>query len=94
MTDYDELIAVFASTTDTEKMKQLLDELLTPHEKKSVLLRWNLMNDLYQGMPQRGIASKYGISLCKVTRGSRILKQKDSYSRRLLSDKYDDHIQL
>lgn len=94
MTDYDELIQIFTSTTDKEKMKQLFDEFLTPHERTSVLLRWNLMKDLYQGMPQRGIASKYGISLCKVTRGSKILKQKDSYTRSILSDKYDDHIKL
>jgi len=53
-----------------------------------------LMKDLYRGIPQREIAANHGISLCKITRGSKILKQKGSYCRKILSDRYDDHLRI
>jgi TrpR family trp operon transcriptional repressor len=93
-TNYEDLIKVFASTTDVNDMQKLLEEMLTPNELKDLRLRWNLMKDLYKGLPQREIAASYGISLCKITRGSKILKQKDSYCKKLLSDRYDDHLHL
>ncbi|NLE15485.1 MAG: transcriptional regulator [Spirochaetales bacterium] len=93
-TNYEDLIKVFASTTDVHDMQKLLEEMLTPNELKDLRLRWNLMKDLYKGLPQREIAASYGISLCKITRGSKILKQKDSYCKKLLSDRYDDHLHL
>lgn len=93
-TNYEDLIKIFASTTDVKDMQKLLEEMLTPNELKDLLLRWNLMKDLYRGLPQREIAASYGISLCKITRGSKILKQKDSYCKQLLSDRYDDHLHI
>lgn len=93
-TTIDDLIKVFAETTDPAQMAKLLDEMLTPKELKDLLMRWKLMKDLYRGKPQREIAADYGISLCKITRGSKILKQQDSYTRRLLSDRYDDHLRI
>lgn len=93
-TNYEDLIKIFASTTDVQDMQRLLEEMLTPNEIKDLLLRWNLMKDLYRGLPQRGIAASYGISLCKITRGSKILKQKGSYCKRLLSERYDDHLHM
>lgn len=93
-TEYKDLIEVFSNTTDPEDMAKLFEEMLTPSEQKAILLRWNLMKDLYQGLPQREIAASYGISLCKITRGSKILKQKDSYCRKILSDRYDDHLHI
>lgn len=93
-TPIDDLVKVFAETTDPEKMAKLLEEMLTPKELKDLHLRWKLMKDLYRGKPQREIAADYGISLCKITRGSKILKQPDSYIKRLLSDRYDDHLRI
>ena len=93
-TNYEDLVTIFSKTTDSEDMRKLLEELLTPSEIKDLVLRWNLMKDLYRGLPQREIATSYGISLCKITRGSKILKQKGSYCKRLLSDRYDDHLHL
>ncbi|MBJ2357643.1 Trp family transcriptional regulator [Sphaerochaeta sp. S2] len=93
-TEYKDLIEVFSATNNPEDMAKLFEEMLTPSERKAILLRWNLMKDLYQGLPQREIASSYGISLCKITRGSKILKQKDSYCKKILSDRYDDHLHI
>ncbi|MFA5448641.1 MAG: Trp family transcriptional regulator [Sphaerochaeta sp.] len=93
-TSLDDLIKIFSETVDPQQMHKLLEEMLTPKELKDLHLRWNLMKDLYRGKPQREIAADYGISLCKITRGSKILKQKDSYTKKLLSDRYDDHLRI
>ncbi len=90
----DDLVAIFSKTTDPKEMQQLLEELLTPKELKDLRLRWSLMKDLYRGKPQREIAASYGISLCKITRGSKILKQQGSYTKRILSNRYDDHLKI
>ncbi len=90
----EDLVKVFAETTEPAEMAKLLEEMLTPKELKDLHLRWSLMKDLYRGKPQREIAASYGISLCKITRGSKILKQQDSYTKRLLSDRYDDHLKI
>ncbi len=92
--DLEDLIKIFAKTTDEMQMRKLFEEVFTPSEQKDFALRWNLMKDLYRGIPQREIAANHGISLCKITRGSKILKQKDSYCRRILSDRYDDHLHI
>lgn len=94
MKDFEDLIDIFASTTDKEDMKQLFAEIFTDREQKDFTLRWNLMKDLYKGLPQREIATKHKISLCKITRGSKILKNKKSYLRKILSSMYDDHLHL
>jgi len=90
----EDLISIFAQTTSTQDMKRLFNDIFTPNEQKDFILRWQLMNELYQGIPQRKIASEHKISLCKITRGSKILKDKESIAKQILSDRYDDHLHL
>lgn len=73
-----DLLNILASVEDADEMEALFTELFTASELSDLSLRWKLLKDLYSGMTQRKIAEKYGISLCKITRGSKILKQKDS----------------
>lgn len=94
MNSLEDLQEIFTRTTDKEEMRKLFDEVFTSREQNDFALRWSLMNDLYIGMPQREIASKHKISLCKITRGSKILKQKDSFCKKILSDRFDDHKHL
>ncbi|MGD1816387.1 MAG: Trp family transcriptional regulator [Pleomorphochaeta sp.] len=94
MNDYDDLIKIFSETTDPKMMKKLFSEMFTDREQKDFILRWDLLKDLYQGLPQREIAAKHKISLCKITRGSKILKKDGSYVKKLLSDRYDDHLHI
>ncbi len=89
--DFDELIEVFAKTNSKDKMQQLFEELFTMKEKYDFALRWRLMKDLYCGIPQREIAQDLGISLCKITRGSKILKNKDSIIKALIEEKSNDN---
>ena len=76
---------VLAEIRSTGEMTAFLDELLTPGEVHDISLRWKLLGLLAQGVSQRRIAEELKISLCKITRGSRILKQKGAVTARLLS---------
>ena len=82
-----ELIEIFAGISDFEEMKAFIEEILTPKEIEDLTLRWKLMRELHEGHTQRNIAAKYGISLCKITRGSKILKKDNSVTKKIL-DRY------
>jgi len=58
--------------------------LLTPAEIADIAGRWALVKALRQKVPQREIAKDLGVSLCKITRGSRELKKPDSAFVRML----------
>ncbi|TWI71822.1 Trp operon repressor family [Desulfobotulus alkaliphilus] len=72
-----ELIEIMTEIRDPAEMEGFLREILTPREIADICLRWQLLKELYAGEPQRRIAERHGISLCKITRGSRILKSDD-----------------
>lgn len=80
----DDLCSVLCDIRRPEQMKSFLDEILTPAERKDLALRWRLMQMLQQGVPQRQIAARLGISLCKITRGAKILKNNQSISKKYL----------
>lgn len=84
MAAIDEMVNAFVGIKDSLHMKKLFKELFTPAEIKTLELRWLLVKKLYEGIPQRKIASELGISLCKITRGSKVLKSKESLIARIL----------
>lgn len=86
-----ELIDVFVQTNNTPDMEILFEEIFTPSEIDTLTLRWQLLKDLYEGKTQRKIAADHKISLCKITRGSKLLKARNSYLRKVLDDRYRDH---
>jgi TrpR family trp operon transcriptional repressor len=83
-----ELIDIFTRTTDQREMAVLFQEIFTPKEIDTLTLRWQLLKDLYEGKTQRKIAADHKISLCKITRGSKLLKAEGSYLKRVLDDLY------
>jgi len=89
MDDLHELIDIFARTGTYEEMQKLFEELFTQREKYDFALRWRLMKELHDGKPQREIANSLGISLCKITRGSKILKTPGSQMNTILQER--DH---
>lgn len=91
---YNDLLDVFARVESRQDMKALFEDMFTDAEIKDFTIRWKLMNDLYQHVSQRSIASELRISLCRITRGSRMLKKKDGYVRKLLGERYSDHYQI
>jgi Trp operon repressor len=80
----DELIKVFAEMTDFLEMEVFLREIFTPKEMADLYLRWQLLKELHEGKTQRSIAARHRMSLCKITRGSKVLKAPDSVVKKIL----------
>lgn len=72
------------SGADPRLIESFLYSLLTPAEADEMAKRWALVKELSDGTPQRRIAENLGLSLCKITRGSRELKKQDSAFRSML----------
>lgn len=90
--DLSQLSQVLCRIDDSRQMQDFLAEILTPSERRDLALRWELMRRLKSGDPQRKIARELGISLCKITRGAKILKREHSLSKRYLDASQPDHL--
>ncbi len=90
MTAVLELIEIFSEIDDEKTMSHLFEEIFTEKERRDIALRWQLLKELHKGETQRKIAANHKISLCKITRGSKILKDPDSVIRRILIKKYGE----
>ena len=77
-----ELARVMAALRSPREVEEFMRALLTPAERARLALRWRLVCLLASGMKQRAIAEKLGVSLCKITRGSRELKHGPSSFRK------------
>ncbi|MEN6309755.1 MAG: Trp family transcriptional regulator [Anaerohalosphaeraceae bacterium] len=83
----EQLCSALCQIRDQKQMDQFLNEIMTLAELHDLTLRWELMRKLSLGIAQRQIASEMGISLCKITRGAKVLKNKDSITRKFLIGK-------
>ena len=79
-----ELAALIHQAEDPAQVEGFLREILTPSEIEAISARWELVKRLDRGQSQRAIAAELGLSLCKITRGSRVLKQPGSALRAVL----------
>ncbi|MBT3835285.1 transcriptional regulator [Candidatus Peribacteria bacterium] len=70
-----DLYKLFTSIRSEKEAQMLLEDILTPSELESISKRWKELKDLSDGVPQRTIAKKLGISISKVTRGSRVISE-------------------
>ena len=82
----DELVGVILNIEDKEQLKQFLHDILTPAELRDVIRRWRIIKLLNKGLTQREIAKQLGVSISKVTRGSRVL-QGDNIVEKLVKNK-------
>ena len=80
-----DLARTLSKTTDSALIEDFLRCLLTPSEIAGIAARWALVKALKIKMPQREIAKHLGLSLCKITRGSRELKKPNSAFERILA---------
>ena len=85
MREINELARVFSGIDNSRTMKKFFNEIFTEAERKDFSLRWQLMKLLNKNIPQREIASGLKISLCKITRGAKILKDSKSVSYKILN---------
>jgi TrpR family transcriptional regulator, trp operon repressor len=85
MKKINEIASVLAATKDKKVIEKFLLSLLTRSEVEEISSRWELVKLLNSGLSQRKIASKLGLSLCKITRGSRELKKKSSAFKHMIN---------
>lgn len=88
MSDFTELSDLIKNLQTSEEVHAFLSELLTENEILTLSKRWRILKLLSQGVTQREIASQLQVGLCKVTRGAKILKNKDSViTKNLIKEK-------
>ena len=72
-------ISKLVKSIDSEaEITAFLKELLTESEIETLTKRWRILEMLKEGCTQREIAKELQVSLCKVTRGAKIMKDKKS----------------
>ena len=82
--DESHLLNALCSIQDPVEMQRVLSDLLTRSEIAALQKRWAILCLLREGMPQREIARRIGGSLCNVTRGARLLRDKSCASATLM----------
>jgi TrpR family trp operon transcriptional repressor len=86
MPEHSELIKIFCEIQDPTVMEKFFGEIFTESERRTFALRWKLMKMLDEGISQRKIAAALRISLCKITRGAKIMKDRHSVTYRLIHE--------
>ena len=86
MRGIEEIAEVLARVRDPKLIGDFLRCILTRRELEEIDGRWELVKRLDRGESQRSIARRLGMSLCKITRGSRELKKKNSAFKRILRE--------
>ena len=72
------------SLKSEKEIRNFLIEILTKSELETLSKRWQILKDLSKGSTQRKIAQEHNVSLCKVTRGAKILKNKNAITTKYL----------
>ncbi len=83
-----DLATLFTAVSSKDEMAGFLHEMFSEKELANLALRWRLMCDLSQGKSQRSIAAEHGISLCKITRGAKILQREGAVTPKLIEKIY------
>ena len=71
-----------------EEAQAFLKEMLSEAEMSALSKRWRILSMLAEGRTQRDIVKELNVSLCKVTRGSKILKEKNSVIAKYFMEKF------
>ena len=79
-----ELATALASLRGPDEVGRFFEDVFTKAETRAIALRWRIFQLLDEGLPQRAIGERLGVSLCKITRGSRFLKDPESVVRKIL----------
>ena len=81
-----ELSLALSRVSDSGLIEDFLRCLLTNAEIADIAGRWALVKALREKKAQREISRELGISLCKITRGSRELKKPNSAFNRIFTE--------
>ena len=92
MKDIKELSKLISNLKSDKEIVKFLSEILTENEISTLSKRWRILNMLNQGATQREIANSLNVSLCKVTRGAKILKNKNAIiTKYLIKEKNNEN---
>ncbi len=80
-----EVAVALSEMESPDEIRRFLSEICTDSECRDIALRWHLMKMLADGVPQRTISKELGLSLCKITRGSKYMKDETSIFRRFVT---------
>ncbi len=80
-----EIASTLAELNEVNQIRNFIIELLTKSEAETLSKRWRILKLLKEGKTQRDIAKELQVSLCKVTRGSQILKNRKSIVAKCLT---------
>lgn len=83
---FDEICSILANCSDQKAVREFLGCLCTSAERIDFAKRWLSVKELYKGTPQREIAAKFNMSLCKITRGSKELAKPESAFKKILGE--------
>ncbi|MCX6730876.1 MAG: Trp family transcriptional regulator [Candidatus Roizmanbacteria bacterium] len=75
ISNYNTFIEALLSLKTKKELKGFLDGILTPKERKEIPVRFQIVKLLKKGMPQHEIATKLGVGIATVTRGSKELSK-------------------
>ncbi|KKU67927.1 MAG: hypothetical protein UX89_C0010G0006 [Parcubacteria group bacterium GW2011_GWA2_47_16] len=76
----EELMRLLVSIKNPKLMDEFLEDLLTPSEFEDISIRWQIIKLLSRRIPQREISTNLGVSIAKITRGSReLLNEKGGF---------------
>ncbi len=78
MKNLEEISEIITKLKSKEEVCSFLLELLTDSEVIDISKRWRILKMLSCGSTQREISSELKVSLCKVTRGAKIIKDKNA----------------
>lgn len=84
MDNIEELSEIMCKMNEEKDLRQFLLEILTESELADLSKRWRIIKMLNSGYAQREIAKELNVSLCKVTRGAKILKNKNAIVKKYL----------
>lgn len=83
----DTISKIITNLKDDSEVKKFLFELLTESEISDLSKRWQILKMLDLGFSQRQIAKELNVSLCKITRGAKILNDKNSICSKIMKNK-------
>ena len=84
MQNIKEISNVLKNISQEDELFKFLTEILTESEVDTLSKRWRILKMLKAGVTQREIAKDLNVSLCKVTRGSKLIQNKNSVSAKYL----------
>ena len=86
MNSIKEISKIINEMKSSKEVFNFLLEILTNSEVETLSKRWRIVKMLKEGKSQREIAKELQVSLCKVTRGAKILKNKNSVITKILKE--------